>query len=221
MRRVLPLLALFALAAAAPAVEAAKPPRPTVTIAATPTTVVFGRAVTLSGTVSGDKQVSGQTVTVQADAFPFGDGYVDTATATTDATGAWHATTTPARLTRYRAVAQHTSPPARSATDATVAVRLRVTVHLSDATPAAGTRVRFFGRAYPAHDGAPVAIQRRSSTGRWVTVARTTLRDDGTARSRYSRRVRIRHSGTYRVRASSGDQDHLRGYSRKRRITVH
>jgi hypothetical protein len=220
MRRVLPLLALAGLAAAAPAVEAAKPPRSTVTIAATPTTVVFGRAVALAGTVSGGKQVSGQTVTVQADAFPFGDGYVSVASATTDATGAWHATTTPARLTRYRAVA-HTSPPARSATDATVAVRLRVTVRLSDATPAAGTRVRFSGHAYPAHDGAPVAIQRRSSTGRWVTVARTTLLDDGTARSRYSRRVRIRRSGTYRVRASSGDQDHLRGYSRKRRITVH
>ena len=218
MRRALPLLALSGLAAA-PAVEAAKPPASTVTIAATPTTVVFGRAVALGGTVSG-RQLSGQTVTVQADAFPFGDGYVNVASATTDATGAWHAAATPDRLTRYRAFA-HTSPPARSATDATVAVRLRVTVHLSDATPQAGTRVRFSGHAAPAHDGAPVAIQRRSSTGRWVTVARTTLRDDGTTRSRYSRRVRIRRSGTYRVRARSGDQDHLRGYSRTRRITVH
>jgi hypothetical protein len=117
MHRALAIIALVGFAAVAPAVEAAKPVRTIVTIAATPTTVVFGRPVALGGTLSGgNKPVSGQTVDVQADAFPFGDGYVDTATATTDATGAWHATTTPARLTRYRAVARHTSPPARSAT---------------------------------------------------------------------------------------------------------
>jgi hypothetical protein len=80
--------------------------------------------------------------------------------------------------------------------------------------------VRFHGTAAPAHDGAPVRIQRRRADGSWRTVARTTLRDAGTDVSRYSRRVRVRRSGTYRVRALAHDSDHLRGTSRRRRLTV-
>jgi len=72
----------------------------------------------------------------------------------------------------------------------------------------------------PAHDGAAVRIQRRRANGTWVTVAQTTLTDAGTDVSRYAKRVRVRRTGTYRVRVLSGDTDHLTGTSRKRKLTV-
>ena len=67
-------------------------------------------------------------------------------------------------------------------------------------TPARGWGRR--GTVRPEHDGARALIQRRSSSGRFVTVARATLRDAGTDFSRYSRRVRIRRDGSYRVKVA-------------------
>jgi hypothetical protein len=97
-----------------------------------------------------------------------------------------------------------------------VPVRLRVRIHVSDHTPSKRQRVRFSGTAGPAHDGAPVRVQRRRANGSWRTVAR----DAGTEVSRYSRRVRIYRTGTYRVRVLSGDTDHLRGTSHKRKLRI-
>ncbi len=65
-----------------------------------------------------------------------------------------------------------------------------------------------------------VRIQRRSPSGRFVTVARTRLRDAGTVRSTYSRRVRVYRDGVYRVRVT-GDGDHINGVSRLKTIDVH
>jgi hypothetical protein len=222
MRRIVAPAVLVAACLALPAgVLAAKPPKQPakLTLTAAPVRVTFGKPTVLAGKLTGGKTAAAQTVVVQADVFPLDGQYADVATTTTDANGDWHVSQTPTALTRYRAEAK-TSPPTTSNT-ADVAVRLRVRVHVSDRTPARGSRVRFSGTATPAHDGARVRIQRRTATGHWRTVARTTLRDAGDASSRYSKRVRVRRSGTYRVRASSGDTDHLAGTSRRRRLTVH
>jgi hypothetical protein len=222
MRRTPFLLVLSAVALASPAaVNAAKPPPRTpanLTLLATPTAVTFTKATTLTGKLSGGKSVAAQTIDVQADGAPFEGTYADVATATTDANGNWTATVTPGALTRYRARAR-TSPPVLSST-VDVAVRLRVGLRVSDRTPKRGTRVRFSGKVAPAHDGAGVRIQRRARSGSWVTVARTTLRDAGTEVSKYSKRVKVRRSGTYRVRVRSGDADHRTGTSRRRTLTV-
>jgi hypothetical protein len=213
--------AIAALAAPA-AVLAAKPPKPTspkLTLSAAPTTVTFGRATTLSGKLTGGKNAAGQAVTLQADTAPLDGVYTDVATVQTDANGDWTATNAPTALTRYRAVAK-TSPPATSPT-ADVRVRLRVRVHVSDATPAKGQRVRFRGTVAPAHDGATARIQRRRADGTWRTVAKTPLVHAGDAVSRYAKRVKITRTGTYRVRASSGDTDHVAGTSGTRRLRVH
>jgi hypothetical protein len=63
-----------------------------------------------------------------------------------------------------------------------------------------------------------VSIQRRSSDGRFRTVSRTTLKD-ATSCSTYSRRVRIRRDGTYRV--TTDDAARARGYSRARFLNAH
>lgn len=213
-RHALPLV-LAALLACPAVVQAAKAAPATLTLTATPTTVTFGSPVTLSGKLTSSKSVAGQAITVQADTAPFEGKYVTVATATADAAGNWTATNVPAALTRYRAKAK----PATSPT-ADVSVRLRVGIGVSDRTPHRAQRVRFSGRVAPAHDGAAVRIQRRTSTGAWKTVARTTLLDAGTDVSRYSKRVRIYRTGTYRVRVLSGDTDHLPGTSPRRRLQV-
>jgi hypothetical protein len=101
-----------------------------------------------------------------------------------------------------------------------VRVRLSVSFKVSDSTPKKGARVRFYGTAAPAHDGKPVLIQKRTASG-YKTVTRTTLLDNGTATSKYSKRLRIRSSGTYRVVVQSVDQDHDDGASRSRTLRVH
>jgi hypothetical protein len=102
-----------------------------------------------------------------------------------------------------------------------VNVRLRVSFRVGDLTPRRGQRVRFRGRIWPEHDGRPVAIQRRGADGRFRTVRRTVARDvPGQAYSRYRTRVRVRSTGVYRVVARPGDEDHVSGFSRKRRLRV-
>ena len=191
---------------------------------AKPTIVVFGSNTVLSGRLSGGT-VSGVTVRLEVDETrPYGDAYKPATTAsgarittTSDQSGRFSFTLKPAVNSQYRAVAQ-TSPNLTSA-PRLVLVRTHVGLILSDSTPSAGSLVRFRGTVRPQHDGATAYIQRRSSTGRWSTVARTTLRDAGSVYSRYSRRIRVRSDGTYRVKVA-GDADHVNGFSRTRRVDV-
>lgn len=212
-----------ALAAASVSVAAAqnpnKPPKATaVSLEAKPSVVVFGATSTLSGTVSGG-QTSGVTVRLDADdTRPYGDSYKPTGrTALTAANSKYSLAVVPGVNTQYRVVAQ-TSPnvtsPARL-----VLVRIKVGLKVSDSTPRSGSRVLFSGSVFPAHDGRTALIQKRSPSGRWVTVTTTTLRDAGTTRSTYSRRIRVSRDGTYRVKVS-GDADHVNGFSRTRTLDV-
>jgi hypothetical protein len=206
----------------APALVAAKPPaKPApasaVTIAAKPSIIVYSGATTLSGRVSGANAV---TVHLEQDTSrPYGDSYTASGnTAVTANNGRYSFAVKPLANTQYRVVAQ-ASPPMTSAATL-VRVRIRVGLAVLDATPARGARVRFSGSASPAHDGRNAYIQRRSATGGFVTVARTTLRDAGTAKSTYGVRVRVSRNAVYRVKVL-GDLDHTNGFSRMRLLTVH
>ena len=178
---------------------------------ARPNPLVFGTTTDLTGRLSGDAR-SGVTVRLEADATrPYGDAYTQISTATTNQAGRFAFKPKPQVNTQYRVIAQ-TSPPVTSA-PRLVLVRSRVGLIVSDLSPRAGSRVRFRGTVRPAHDGATAVIQRRSSTGRWVTVARTRLTDLGTDVSRYTRSIRVRRDGSYRVKVV-GDADHVNGFSR-------
>jgi hypothetical protein len=219
MRRHTILIAVAtALLAAPAAVQAAKPAPATLTLGAAPATVTFGKPTTLTGKLTSTKSVAGQKIDIQADTAPFDGVYKTVATATTDAAGNFTATNAPTALTRYQAKLKATT----SAT-ADVAVRLKVGVHVSDRTPRRGQRVRFAGSVAPAHVGAVVAVQKRTSTGKWKTVATTkaVAGPTGTDVSTYSKRVRIPRTGTYRVKVTSGDADHLPGTSGRRRLKTH
>ena len=211
-----------ALASGATA-QGQKPDKPAkgtqaVSLDAKPNPVVFGAATTLSGRLTGGS-TGGVTVRLEQDTtLPLGDTFTPAgATATTAANGTYSFSVRPAQNTQYRVTAQ-ASPPVTSA-PRLVNVRIRVGFRLSDRTPSRGARVRFSGSVLPAHDGRTALIQRRSATGRFVTVARTLLRDAGDERSTYSRRIRVFRDGVYRVKVA-GDADHVNGFSRRRTIDV-
>ena len=224
--RIAPVFALAALATV-PAVAPGqggkpdKPPKgtPALTLDATPTTIVFGSPITIDGRLSGTSNDGGVEVRLEADGTrPYGDKYDATGlTARTQQNGRYTFTVKPAQNTQYRAVAQ-ASPPVTS-NPRLVLVRMRVGLIASDMTPRRGQRVRFRGTVAPQHDGRTALIQKRTSTGRYRTVARALLRDAGDQVSRYSRRIRIFRDGVFRVKVA-GDADHVNGFSRLRRLDV-
>lgn len=199
------------------------PNAPTLTIAAMPATIIHGNRTVISGKLSGPKPAGGVAVTLEQNPFPFAGGFKDVRSATTDPNGNYTFSIRPTTNTRYR-VSAKTSPPVNSP-EVQVNVRLKVTLRVSDRTPARGQRVRFSGLVIPAHDGRPALIQRRTSTGAWKTVATAALKPapalNGVTRSRYTRRLAIRRTGVYRVRVTPGDSDHLVGRSPTRKLVVH
>jgi hypothetical protein len=188
-----------------------------VTIAATPRVVTFGKPVTIAGQLVGRPN---DKLELEENPFPFDDPFRNAAQGTTDSAANYSFQVTPGLNTRYHVLAK--APPATSA-DVTVYVRTKVGLRLSDRTPRRGARVRFRGSVLPAHDGATVRIQRRTSAG-WRTIARPVLRAatplDGVARSKYRRRIRVRRDGTYRT-VMPRHGDHARGKSARRRARVH
>ncbi len=190
-----------------------------VSLDAKPNPVVFGSSTTLSGKVTGDTK-AGVVIRFEQDTTkPYGDKYTASAqTATTQNGGQFTLTFKPTVNTQLRAIAQ-ASPPVTS-NARLVMVRTLVGLRISDSTPRRGSLVTFSGSVFPAHDGAKALIQRRTSTGGWLTVARPGLRDAGAAKSTYTRRLRIFRDAVYRVKVA-GDGDHVNGFSRLRTLTVH
>jgi hypothetical protein len=220
MRRVTVIVLASALALVGPALG--KPPgsgSSTVTIAATPSSLVFGASTTISGQATG-KKAGGANVELQNQS---GTGaFSKVATVTADATGHYSFKVTPTQNTTYRVVAK-TAPQATSSSVA-VKVLVKVTLGVSTSRPKAGALVRFSGFVLPAYNGKVVQIQRKARTG-FKTVAQTTLSAatplGTTARSKYSKRLRIRTTGTYRVLFNPADGLREPNTSPTRTLRVH
>jgi hypothetical protein len=217
LRRAALALGAIVLAAGPTAVATAKPPKPgpgsTLSIAAKPSPVVFGRSTVVSGKLVGTN-VSGQTVTLRSDPFPFGK-LSNAGAIPTNATGDYAFTQKPTVNTRYQTRVGNVQSAI-----ITVLVRPAVSLRLSDYTPKRGQRVRFAGRVCPERDGAVLAIQRRSS-GKYKTIARTTLKDiPGTPCSSYRRTLRVHRDGRFRA-VIARSSDHATGLSRPRVARVH
>jgi hypothetical protein len=206
---------LVAEIAAGAAGAQAPPPTPnSLTIAANPTTVLFGRdSTTISGQLVGPDN-SGRSVRLRADAFPFGR-FRTIGSISTGAQGEYAFVQRPLVNTRYQVRRRRQV----ESEIVTVAVRPRLSLVLSDGFPRRGQRVRFRGRACPEHDGARMVIQRRFRGG-FRTVARALLRDiPRSGCSSYERALRVFRSGTYRA-FLRGHDDHLTALSRHRRARV-
>jgi hypothetical protein len=198
--------------------QAAKPPTAgNLTIGAAPNPIVYNESTVISGKLTG-KVKSSTPVTLVGNEAPYTGGYDRVATTTTDGNGDYRFTgVRPLLNTRYHV---STTAPKVTSADVLVQVRIKLVLRLSDRTPAKGQRVKFFGTAAPDHDGRLVYIQRRTSTGKWRTLARTALKDAGSEFSKFSRRMHVRRSATYRARVFH-DSDHADGTSRSKHATVH
>lgn len=203
-----------AIALVTPGVAQKPPKAGSITLRSSADQVTFSNPVTLTGKVKGAK--AGVMVSLErrsTDAATF----VPVDTAATAGNGDFSFTRRPSKSTVYRATAA-TTPPATSG-EVTIAVAPRVGLRVGDSTPRKGQRVRFRGTVRPQHDGRRVSIQRKRRDGTWAVVARPRLRDAGSAYSRYSKRLRIRRSGTYRT-VIAAHTDHAEGVSRERTLTV-
>jgi hypothetical protein len=201
-------MAVAALAIPAAAIAAPKPQPTAPTIAVSAPAVTFGKAVTVSGTTTANTAV-----TLRGDAYPFNNAFGRVATTTSNAAGAYSFTVKPDTSTHYRAEVKK----AKSAV-AALAVRWKVTRKVSTKRPKRGSRVLFSGLVSPAHVGGIAAIQRRTG-GVWKTVKNATLAASTATSSAYSARVRVRSTGTYRVRVE-GDGAHDAGNSSRVKLTV-
>ena len=187
------------------------------TLAASPGTLLFGAPTALSGQLAGSR-IAGVKVTLQQDPAPYdARDFKAIATATTDANGHFSITQVPATNTAYRVVAA-TTPKATSPT-VIVGVRNRVTLSLSTAHPRRGRSVVFRGTSGPPRNGQLVRIQKRVAGG-WRTVGRTVLGASANPQlSSFRMSVRVRRNGVYRAYVA-GDVANLAGWSRRRTIRV-
>ncbi len=188
---------------------------PTLTIAARPNPVVFASTTTLTGSLRSN--TANVRIILQSRTFSPRGEFANISSTTTDRRGDYRFVPKPRANTVYRALTD--TQPVGGSVELLVRVRMRVGVRTSRSVVRAGSLVRFRGLVFPRHNGRRAYIQRRSPTGRWVTVARPTLRAYNATSSRYTRRIRVRRTGVYRVKVN-GHADHATGYSRRVRITT-
>jgi hypothetical protein len=186
-----------------------------VTLAATPNPVPLGAATTLSGTLTGTGNAN-RAVVLQANPFPYTQGFANAANPQlTNAQGAFaFPLLTVALNTQFRVLM--TDRPAVASPIVTVGVAVRVSTHVRRQRLRRGLRVRFSGTLRPARDGAQFAIQKLSH-GTWRNIAGGITHHAGSGFSSYAKRVRIRHSGTFRVFMGIADGNYVSNVGR----TVH
>jgi hypothetical protein len=181
--------------------------------------VPFGGAVTLQGVLSGTGN-GGRSVALQERPFPYTAAWRTIANPqVTSSAGAFafpllNAITT----TQYRVVT--TAGTRVTSAIVTLGVAVRVRTRVSSTRVRRGSRVRFSGTVTPPKVGAVFAVQRRTTTGRWVTVATGGTRAGTRTSSRFARRVRVRRTSTYRVFVGVADGYQVSALGREVRVRV-
>lgn len=168
------------------------------TLSASPSPVLFGGTVTLQGVLAGTGN-SGRQVALQQRPFPYTAAF--TTIGNPQVTGSSGAFSFPllgiTTNTQYRTI---TTVGTKVFSDVvTLGVAVKLTTKISTHTVHRGHLVRFSGTITPAKVGALFAIQKLNSRGTWVTLAGGVARGGGTTFTRYTKRIHVRRSGSYRV----------------------
>lgn len=167
-------------------------------LAASQYLVPYGAAAKLRGRLGGPRK-AGVTVRLQATMFPFDTPFTDVATTTTDAKGRYHFTL-PDLMTTTRAVVIAEGTP--DVLSPAITVRVAVETGLAHLR-ATARRVIATGSVRPAIPGATVSLQRSTPSGKWLTVRRRAVNDDGSYRISVRRWTR---GGDVRVVGVAHDQ---------------
>jgi hypothetical protein len=170
-----------------------------VSLAATPNPIKIGGRSTLAGVLSGTGN-GGRRVQLQANAWPYTTGFQGGLVNDqfTTPTGGFSFTVFPVNVnTQYRvlmpAKPEVVSPIVVLGTVGKVTRHTKVS-HRNDKR----ALIRFSGRIRPALDGAAVYVQ-KLRRGTWTNLVLTTAVHTSKGYSRYSKRVRQKRGGRYRV----------------------
>jgi len=210
-------ITLLVLPTAAPAVPAATSLAAPVV---SPTTVTYGRGVTVTGRLlSGGKPVAGRVIRLQAQRRGT-TNWVDAGSATSAADGTLRKSVVPQwwGTLRWRWPGDGSYATSTSA-GAGVKVLGRVTSALDQSTVTRGTTVRITGSVAPRHPGARVALQRRATNGTagFQTLGYAYLSSTST----FAFAVRHTTAGMWDYRVLwVGDTDHAPGAGPTHTLTV-
>jgi hypothetical protein len=181
-----------------------KTAKPTTTPAFTPNPVTFSRPFTISGQLTGTGSGHARVVLLGR-TFPFTGAFGQVSNPVlSNADGTYAFSFTAATITSQFEIRAETNPPFT-----TPVVTMPVSSLISLHTPGhvrKGRLARFAGTVLPAQDGLVVKIQKRGRDGVFHTVAHTNLHHKNAGSSTYSRRLRLKRTGTYQtvVQSASG-----------------
>jgi 5-hydroxyisourate hydrolase-like protein (transthyretin family) len=198
------------------------PATTTLTLAASPTSLLHGSTVQLSGRLQRADTATGiadETVTIER--RPKGTtSWTTLTTVTTASDGTLDPTpqVTPQAHTDYRL--RHPATPFYAASTSPIAavrVGVRLTARLNRSTMALGRTATISGQVTPAHRGQPLRLQQKRGRN-WHTAQKKTLPASG----RYSFGLRPKATGTswWRVYKAS-DTEHIGAISRSFRLVVY
>jgi hypothetical protein len=164
--------------------------------------VLFGTAVTISGTLVNGAADAGRAVQLYQRQAPFPGTWGVAQAGTAGPDGSYTFTVIPARKAYFSIVAPATATAGRQASPGfLVAVRRKVSIRASDRTPRKNQLVRFSGfisPSYPLGPSSVATLQRRDKTGGFANVKAVLLKAAGDYTS-YRARVHVRVPGVFRV----------------------
>jgi hypothetical protein len=169
-----------------------------VTLAATPNPIRAGHATTLSGVLSGTGNGNRQVI-LQANPWPYTGGFITQGDPhVTGGDGSFSfAILSVGYNTQFRVVM--VARPEVVSPIVVVGTTMKVTRHAKVFRGVRRGRIHFWGRLKPARDGADVFVQ-KLRRGAWINIAKTRAKHGkGGAYSRYSRRIKQKHGGRYRI----------------------
>jgi hypothetical protein len=172
-----------------------------VTFAATPNPLLTGATTTLAGQLTGTGN-GGRDVVLQSNPFPYTQGFKAVGNKlVTDAAGNFSFGLQMVALnTQFRVALP--DKPAIVSPIVVVSVAVRVSTRLGAKTVKRGSKLTFKGSVSPDKTGGtPIAIQKLNSKKHWVTITGTVTHPSGSSAATYSKRVKIRSGGKYRVYA--------------------
>ena len=174
--------------------------------------VPFGGTAVVTGRIAGPK-LGGVRVRLQALQWPFTAAFADVgSTVKTSSIGSFRLVLPVLSITTQLRVVASASPAIQSSV---MTVRSTAAVTITRVRRA-GRRMVVGGRALPATTGGRVSLQRRTRTGHWARVGRSSVRIDGSWSVRFKR---PRRSILVRAVAVPNDAGaHERGTSRRLRI---
>jgi hypothetical protein len=167
-----------------------------VSLAATPNPIRTGRATQLAGVLSGTGN-AGRQVVLQANPWPYAAWVQEGNVQVTSPTGAFAFNLLSVDInTQYRVLM--TARPEVVSPVVVLGTTVKVTRHAKVFRGNRRGRIHFWGTITPALDGQAVLIQKLRG-GEWVTTAQTHARATKKNRSRYTRTIRRKRGGRYRV----------------------